>query len=352
MPEEIKNINSAGLISTMIFVTGGTGLLGAQLLYDLVSAGKPVRALRRSGSKDAILKMVFAGKPELLQKIEWVEGNVINIHDVAEAMTGITEVYHCAARVSFHRSDYKEMMKVNVEGTANMVNTALEFGVKKFCHVSSIAALGRVEENKVMTEEVFWKTSPYNSVYSISKYNGEREVWRAMEEGLQAVIASPGIIIGPGDWKTGSSAMFTTLWKGMNFYSEGVNGFVDVRDVSECIIALMDKNLFGERFIIIAENNSYHEIFDHIADSFNLPRPKHKVNGMLSEIGWRAEALRSAITGKKPFITKETARNSQYRWNYSNEKVKKALGKTFIPISQSIADCAAVFMREKQKQVS
>ena len=329
----------------MILVTGGTGIVGARVLFDLVSSGKKVRALRRLTSQDDILNMVFEGQSNLLNQIEWVEGTVTDVYDVMEAMKDVVEVYHCAAKVSFHGDDRDEIMKVNVNGTANMVNIALEQGVKKFCHVSSIAALGRVEENKMMDENVFWKSSKYNSTYAISKYNGEREVWRAKEEGLNVVIVSPSIIIGPGNWKTGSSTMFRQIWNGMKFYSEGVNGFVDVRDVSTCMIGLMEKNIFGERFIVNSENLSYKQIFNMIADSFQKPRPAIKVNGTLSELGWRAEALRSFITRKQPFITKETARNSQLKWFYSNEKIKKALSINFIPVKQSIEDCAKVFSK-------
>lgn len=330
----------------MILVTGGTGIVGARALFDLVSSGKKVRALRRLTSQDDILNMVFEGHGNLLNEIEWVEGTVTDVYDVMEAMKDVDEVYHCAAKVSFYGDDRDEIMKVNVGGTANMVNTALELGVKKFCHVSSIAALGRVEENKMMDENVFWKASKYNSTYAISKYNGEREVWRAKEEGLNVVIVSPSIIIGPGNWKTGSSAMFRQIWNGMRFYSDGVNGFIDVRDVSACMRGLMEKNIFGERFIVSSENLSYGEIFNMIADSFQKPRPTIKVNGMLSELGWRAEALRCFITRKQPFITKETARNSQLKWFYSNEKIKKTLGINFIPVADAIADCAKIFVKQ------
>ncbi|MEO8086451.1 MAG: NAD-dependent epimerase/dehydratase family protein [Bacteroidota bacterium] len=330
----------------MILVTGGTGIVGARLLFDLTSSGKKVRALKRASSKDDILDMAFAENLSLKNQIEWIQGTVTDVYDVMEAMKGVDEVYHCAAKVSFHGSEQKEIMKVNVEGTANMVNVALELGVKKFCHVSSIAALGRVEENKMMDENVFWKPSKYNSVYAISKYSSEREVWRAMEEGLKAVIVSPSIIIGPGNWKTGSSAMFRQVWKGMKYYSLGVNGFVDVRDVTASMTGLMEKNIFGERFIVSSENCSYRDIFNYIADSFQKPRPSIKVNGTLSELGWRAEKLRSFFLNKQPFITKETARNSQRKWYYSSEKIKKELGIQFIPISKSIADCAKIFVRD------
>jgi len=329
----------------MILVTGGTGLVGAQLLYDLTLEGKKVRAMRRSTSSDNVLDVVFHEKPSLKTNIEWVEGSVTNVHDVLEAMQGVNEVYHCAAKVSFHGSEYREIMKVNVEGTANMVNMALETGVKKFCHVSSIAALGRVEENKVMDEQVMWKSSKYNSMYAVSKYGGEREVWRAIEEGLHAVIVSPAIIVGAGDWQTGSSSMFRQVYKGMKYYSLGVNGFVDVRDVTYSMRKLMDKNIYGERYIVSAENLTYQEIFNLIADSMKKSRPHIKVNGTLSELGWRAEAFRSFFLRRIPFITKETARNSQHKWFYSNEKISRVLGNFFTPLQKSVADTTELFLR-------
>jgi dihydroflavonol-4-reductase len=329
----------------MILVTGGTGLVGAQLLYDLSLEGKKVRALRRSSSTDHILDMIFAEKPSLKNNIEWIEGNVTDVYSVLESMQGIDEVYHCAAKVSFHSSEYKELMKVNVEGTANVVNMAMETGVKKFCHVSSIAALGRVDEDKVMDEHVMWKSSKHNSMYAVSKYTSEREVWRAMEEGLNAVIVSPAIIVGPGDWKSGSSAMFKQIYNGMKYYSHGVNGFVGARDVTLAMRMLMEKNTFGERYIVSAENLTYQEVFNMIADSMQKSRPTINVNHFLSEVGWRAEALRSFLLNRIPFITRETARNSQMRWFYSSEKIIKVLGNFFSPLQKSVADTSALFLQ-------
>jgi dihydroflavonol-4-reductase len=333
----------------MILVTGGTGLVGAQLLYDLASQGKPVRALRRATSDDSVLRLVFAGRPELLSLVKWIEGDTTDIYSVSEALDGVEEVYHCAASISYVPSGIRQMMKVNVEGTANMVNAALETGVRKFCHVSSVAALGRTEDNVLINETVFWKSSKYNSNYAISKYLGEREVWRAMEEGLDALIVQPSIIIGPGDWKTGSTAMFTELWKGMKYYSEGMMGFVDVRDVTDSMIKLMAKGRMGQRYIVSAENLTYHQVFDYIADSFGKPRPSIFVNKFLSEAGWRAEAVRSFILQRKPFITKETARNSQMRWKYANEKIKKETGMEFIPVKAAVQRTAELFMKDMQK---
>ena len=321
-------------------------MIGAQLLLSLAPDEKKIRALKRSTSSERVLKMVFHGQEHLLEKIEWVTGDTTEVYAVLEAMNGTDEVYHCAARVSFLSRDRDIMMKVNAEGTANMVNMALETGVKKFCHVSSVAALGRVEENKVLNEETAWKASKYNSNYAVSKYNGEQEVWRAMEEGLNAVIVNPTIVIGAGDWKTGSSAMFGQMWNGMRYYSEGVTGFVDVTDVTRCMTALMAKNVFGQRYILNSENLTYHTVFDYIKDAFQKPHTSIRVNKFLSETGWRLEYIRSKLMGKDPFITRETARNSQMRWYYSNDKIKKELGIEFLSIRDSVNRTAGVFLRD------
>jgi dihydroflavonol-4-reductase len=329
----------------MILVTGGTGLLGAQLLLDLTKSGKKVRALKRSTSSLATLNLLFDGQEDLLKNIEWVNGDVTDYFSLKEAMNGVKEVYHCAALVSFIPSERNKMMKINAEGTAHIVNAAMEEGVEKFCFVSSVAALGRVDEHTMIDEKLTWKSSKHNSNYAISKYSGEREVWRAIEEGLNVVIVNPTIIIGAGDWKTGSSQMFGQIHKGFPFYTEGVNGFVDGSDVTKSMIALMDKNKFSQRYIIVSENLSYHSVFDMIADSLGKKRPAIKVTKFLSGLGWRLEALRTFILHYQPSITKETANSSQLCWYYSNEKIRKEIGIEFMPVKASIERIAKIFTK-------
>jgi nucleoside-diphosphate-sugar epimerase len=227
-----------------------------------------------------------------------------------------------------------------------MVNMALESGVEKFCHVSSAAALGRSEESALLTENTFWKTSRNNSGYAISKYGSEREVWRGMEEGLHAVIVNPTIIIGPGDLYSGSTALFGEVWKGLKFYTEGFSGFVDVRDVSKCMILLMERNIHDERFILNSENSSYHEVINLVADGLGKARPTIRVGKFLSEIGWRVEAGRTFFSRSKSMISKETARNGQRSWTYSSDKIKKALGIEFIPVKEAIKNTCEIFLKE------
>jgi dihydroflavonol-4-reductase len=335
----------------MILVTGGTGLVGSHLLYDLCRSEKKVRALKRNNSNIGNVKKVFSyytsNPEELLKNIEWVDADLLNVYSLIEIMDGITEVYHCAAMVSFEADHQIEMLKTNVEGTANMVNAALEKGIKKFCHVSSIATLGREENDTLTHEETFWKSSPENSNYSISKYGAEREVWRASEEGLNVIIVNPSLIIGPGNWVQSSSNMFTKAHKGIKFFSSGINGFVDVRDVSTLMLRLMDQKKYNERFLITAENASFKSFFEMIHQGFNKPVPSIKAGKFLSEFAWRAEQIRSKLTGAPPLITKETARSAHRISRFSNEKIKKLFPEyTFIPLKQSIEDTCKLYLKD------
>lgn len=344
-------VNSYSKTHTLILVTGGTGLVGTHLLYDLCRSGKRVRVLKRENSNIANVKKVFSyytPDPEpLLQQIEWKDADLLDVYSLLEIMEGVTEVYHCAAMVSFESSHQAEMMRTNIEGTANMVNAALEKGVKKFCHVSSIATLGRAENGGLTTEETFWKSSPDNSNYSISKYGAEREVWRASEEGLNVLIVNPSLIIGPGNWEQSSSNMFSKGYKGIKFYSSGVNGFVDVRDVSALMIRLMESNIVNQRFLLNAENASFKLFFELIHQNFNKPVPSVKAGKFLSSLAWRAEKFRSLLSGSAPLITRETARSAHRISRFSNEKISRVFPDyKFIPLEESIKATCKLFLKD------
>lgn len=328
----------------MIFITGGTGLLGSQLVFDLVSSGEKVRVLKRPPSSITLLKNKFNQAPHLFNQIEFVEGDVLDVFSLEDALDGITHVYHCAAMVSFIAKDSDLMQQINSEGTANMVNACLNKGIKKLCHVSSVAALGRTEKSDVIDENAVWENSKYNSNYAISKYNAEREVWRGIAEGLNAVMVNPTVIIGEGNFKTDSSVLFANVYKGLKFYSEGINGFVDVRDVSRCMIQLMNSDVANERFIVCSDNKSYKEVLFAIADALHVKRPSIKVNTMLAEMAWRAEIFKSFFTGNKPMVTKETARTALNMHQYSNEKIKQVANTNFYSISDSINYWAQTFL--------
>jgi nucleoside-diphosphate-sugar epimerase len=333
----------------MILITGATGLVGSHLTFELVRTGHMVRALKRRGSDLAMIEKVFSlnsdAHEDLLSKIEWVEGDILDIFSLEEAMDGIDEVYHCAALVSFLPEDKKKLVRVNSEGTANVVNAAIEKKIRKFCHVSSIAALGRPEnQSDLIDENLVWKTSKNNSMYAVSKYGAEREVWRGTAEGLDVVIVSPSVILGVAGTGMGSSRIFNTMWKGLKFYPPGTNGFVDVRDVVKAMIMLMKSDIRNERFILNAENLEYKELFRIMAAAMGKPAPSIKVGAAMSGLAWRLEKLRSVITRFKPLITQETAHTAVQNYKYSSEKIKKELGFEFTPIEETIRHFSQMFL--------
>ncbi len=336
----------------MNFITGGTGLVGSHLLYDLLREKKNVRALNRKSSDLDFVKHVFSyytdNYNELFKKIEWVEGDILDVFSLEDAMQDINHVYHCAATISFDPKDREKVLKINIEGTANLVNAAMQKDVKKLCHVSSIAALGRASDEEYVDENTQWETSKNNSVYAIGKYGSEREVWRATEEGLDTVIVNPSIIIGPGKWGDGSSAFFKSVSDGLKFYSTGINGFVDVRDVSKAMIMLMESDVINQRYILNAENISYEKLLNTIAQHLNVKPPSIKATKFLSEMAWRLEKVRSFITRSTSIITRETARTALSKYLYSNVKISKQFDFTFIPVEQSIKDTAVLFLKDQK----
>jgi nucleoside-diphosphate-sugar epimerase len=337
----------------MILVTGGTGLLGSHLLYRLTSCGKNVRALKRKSSNTEFTRNIFSvysdDFDDLFSKIEWFDGDITDIFSLEEAFNGIDYVYHCAAVVSFDSADNNLLSTVNSVGTANIVNLSLEKKITKFCHVSSIAALGRTTNSQVITENSGWVTSKQNSFYAISKFNAEREVWRGVNEGLNAVIINPSVILGPGNWTDDSSKIFNLVDKGLPFYTNGINAYVDVVDVVNSMIVLMESDISSERFIIASENYSYRDLLNAIATNLNKQLPRYNAGRFLSEIAWRYEEVKCFFTGSKPAITKHIARTASNISYYSNDKFRNAFNYEFIPVSESIKRICNILLKQKSQ---
>ena len=296
----------------MIFVTGGTGLVGSHILLELSQNGKKFKALKREFSSLSICKNIFKhyNAEGLFEKINWVEGDVNDISSLESGMQNCEKVLHCAAVVSFQPSDAELLKKVNIEGTANVMNVALNSGVKRVGFVSSIAALGRNSSEGIVDEECHFKKTKLDSNYALSKYYAEQEVWRASHEGLEVVIVNPSVILGPGNWSKGSSQIFQKIHSGLKFYTAGSTGYVDVVDVANSLVALLFSNVKNERFIVNGANLKYRDCFDRIAVAFKKPKATIKVTQLLKEIAWRTESVRSYFSGVKSLLTRETANSA------------------------------------------
>jgi len=295
----------------MVFVTGATGLVGSHLVQALVLQGKPVRALYRTTIP------AYTGA----DKVEWVQGDILDVIALDEALVGVEQVYHCAAVVSFNPKKTAELYQTNVEGTANVVNAAIAAGVKKLLYVSSVAALGRMHTASAIDENMQWSPKANSSEYGRSKYLAEMEVWRGIGEGLEAVIVNPSIILGAGNWNEGSSQIFKSVYNEFPWYTDGVTGFVDVEDVVRAMQLLMDSDINAQRYILNAVNIPFKELFIMIAACFGK-RPAHKkVTPFMAAIIWRWEALKYMLTGNSPLVTKETAASAQAKVFFKNGKL-------------------------------
>lgn len=327
----------------MILVTGGTGLLGSHLLFSLLKNGAKVRAIHRSQSNMDAVKKVFGyfttaeEASQLYTKIQWFEASINDIPALTEAFEGVEKVYHCAARIDFEPKNFKQLKKINAEGTANIVNLCLLFLVKKLCYVSSIATLGETLDDSLITEENYYNHDADNSVYAITKHSAEMEVWRGTQEGLDAVIVNPGVIFGSGFWKSGSGIILTIGARGIPVYTLGSIALVDVLDVVQIMIQTMESSITKNRFILVGKNCSYQDLMTQFATAFNNKQPqkaiaKWKLN-LASKIDWFLHTF--FRTTRK---LSKSAINSLYsKKYYSSKKVESTLNFEFTPFKKTLS---------------
>lgn len=334
----------------MVLVTGGTGLLGGHLLLELVRQNQPVKVLIRKGGDPykvfSVWKHYESDPGSLIKKISWIPVDLTDKMEVLDALQDVKEIYHCAAHVSFNPKDRTEMYQINVEATRNMVNACLAVGNIRMLYVSSIAAIGKSDEH-IATEDDGWP-SKSNSIYSRTKTLGELEVWRGITEGLEAIIINPSVILGPGNWSNSSARIFDVIYKGLNYFTLGETGYVDVLDVVRIMKMLMKSTISGERFILNAENLSYKSLFDMIAEAFNLNPPQKYANPVITSFAWRAESIKQFLSGIEPRITKQSARTAHNHQRYSSAKIQNTLETSFLPVKETIKRITGNYLSETQ----
>ncbi len=323
----------------MVLVTGGTGLVGSHLLFQLVNKGLTVKAIHRKQSNLDRVKKIFSYYSEnaidLFNKIEWIETDLNNIPELEIAFTDVTHVYHAAALISFDPRDYQKLRKINVKGTKNIVNICIAENIKKLCYVSTIGAIGPSINEEIMAEKNEWNDAHAN-VYALTKYDAEMEVWRASQEGLDVVIVNPGVILGPGFWDMGSGKFFSLAAKGQKYYPPSGTGFIAVNDVIKMMISLMESSIKNERFIAVNKNLTYKEILNSIATELKRPVPKNKLKLWQLELLRRLDWLKTLLTGKERKLTKNGVISLRKRRVFSNEKITRALQFNYEPLEKTI----------------
>jgi dihydroflavonol-4-reductase len=325
-----------------ILVTGATGFVGAYVTRDLINAGYTVKAIRRSNKLPSFISN------NIFDQVEWINGDILDIISLEEAMTNTDAVIHCAAKVSFRQKDRDELFKTNIEGTANIINIAIEKKIQRLIHVSSIAAIGRIPGGGMASEQTKWVENKLQTAYSLSKYKAELEVWRGIGEGLHAVIVNPSLILGYGDWNASSSSIFKNIYNGFPWYTNGTNGFVDVEDVSKAILQLLPAEIHAERFILNGDNWNYRKLFNTIADAFGKKRPWREAKPWMGAIAWRVAKLREVLTGHHTMLSKETAKVATATTMFDNNKILKALPNFwFTPLEETIEKACKLYTSEK-----
>ena len=332
----------------MILVTGGTGLVGAHLLYKLVSNNEKVRAIYRNERKLDNVRSIFSCYTEdfkvLFDSIEWVQADILDIPALTEAFKKATKVYHCAAFVSFEPDKYHLLRKTNIEGTANIVNLSLANNISKLCYVSSIAAIGHTIDNEPISETTIWNPEDDHNVYAITKYGAELEVWRGTQEGLNAVIVNPGLILGAGIWRYGTGSLFKRAKKGIKFYTSGTVALISVDDVVDIMIELMQSKIINERFVLVAENWTYKKFIQTLATSVNAKPPNKMAGIMLLNFAWKLDWLKHKITGKRRVLTKHLAKSLSTENQYNSDKIKTALNYEFKAVDDTIFKIGSQFL--------
>ncbi len=320
----------------IILVTGAAGLLGATVVKNLLQNDFKVVATYHQREPS------IAPHPQLtIQQLD-----LLDVVATGDLLQEVDAVIHCAGKVSFHSRDRMLLYKVNVEGTANLANAAIATSIKKFIHVSSVAALGRIRPGEMITEEMNWTAESSNSIYGHSKYLGEMELWRAMAEGLPAAIVNPTIIIGDGDWNEGSMKIFKSVYEEFPWYTEGATGFVDSRDVANAILTLLQSDVEDERFILSGHQETYKNIFFKIADALGKKRAHKKVTPFLAGLVWRWEKLKSRFSGEAPLVTKETTETAFAIASFDNSKFLKAFPKfEYTALDTTIKETAALLLK-------
>jgi nucleoside-diphosphate-sugar epimerase len=320
----------------MIAVTGANGLLGSFIIRKLIENKESFVAIKRKNSDTSLLN-------DVAQYITWRDADIADEVTLSDALEDVTHVIHAAAIVSFNPRKADQLMDINVVGTRNVVNACLVNNVKRLVHISSVAALGRQKEQRVIDEKNKWVESSINSTYAESKYFAELEVFRGQEEGLSTVIINPSVILAPANWDNSSAKLFKYVWNEKPFYVDGFLNYVDVRDVAAIAYRMLHEKVEGERFIANAGNIAFKNFFSRLATSFHKKAPHIKLNSTTLKIIARLENFRSWFTSSEPLITKETARIAGTEFIYDNKKIRQLFSFEFQPIDASIAWCCQYY---------
>ena len=327
--------------SERIFITGATGLAGSHILRYLMLKGyRNIVAMRRESSRMDLVE-------DLADDIAWAVGSLDDVDVLHDAMTGADWVIHAAALISYEKNSEQAMYRVNVDGTANVVNAALANDVSKFLHISSVSTYARTGGDQIISEKTEWQFTPYTTIYGHTKHLAEMEVWRGQAEGLDTVMINPSIILGSGHWGDGSLKIVQRLGEGLKYYPTGAIGYVDVRDVARLALLRLQGHGSSGRMLTSGHDISYKKFFDKLAPLLGVPAPSIRISPWLSEIAWRALLPLKWITGRENTISKHTARTTSCNIGYDNSLSLSIDGFNYTDLQTTLEDVAKKYRQSR-----
>ena len=327
-------------------------MVGSHLLLDLVRSGNPIRAIYRSRKSLEAVKSVFSYNSSpgeasyLFETIEWIEADLTDIPALERAFQDVGTVYHCAAYISFDPSEDSKLRKINIEGTANVVNLCISEKVDKLCFVSSIATFDKKPGKTEIDETSLWNKENDHSMYAITKYGAEMEVWRASQEGVPVVIVNPGVIIGPGFWNSGSGLIFKKVHYGLKYRFPKVTGFVGVEDVVKAMRELTESSVQNEKFIVVAENCSFREVLEMAAAAIGQPAPTRDLKPWMVLTGWIYESTIGSLRGKKRHLSRQSKTTLFEKTFYNSSKLQERIDFEFQPLEEIINRTGSLYKKE------
>ena len=312
----------------MVAVTGASGHTGANLVRELHTQGRAVRALiHRDGRACEGLD------------IETCTGDVLDFSSLCHAFQGARVVYHLAVHISISKHDAELASRINVEGTRNVVKACREAGVRRLVHFSSIHALSREPRNEVIDEHRPFADASA-PVYDRSKAAAERIVFEAVDEGFDAVIVIPTAMLGPWDFKPSYMGRFLlALYHGkLKSLVRGGFDWVDVRDVVKGALAAEKRGKGGERYLLSGTWLSVKDIAALVCDVAGRKTPGFMAPLWLAHAGVPFIAAVSRLKKTEPLYTKESLQALQHHRHISNGKARHELGYVPRPLRDTVSD--------------
>lgn len=324
-------------------ITGANGFLGVHIIHHLLCNGHNVLAISRPGASSSEFERVaqsYDFSAEENDQLTWCYCELYDVDGLQEIFTKADYVMQLAGTISYLQRDYEKMLLVNQEYTANVVNACLGSDIKKLLYCSSIAAITKTNNGDTVREDIEWNNEVAHSNYGYTKHLGEYELWRGREEGLATVVINPGIILGYGDWSKGSNKLFENATNEFPFYSNGMTGWVGVKDVARIAEKLCLSDIVGERFVVVSENKSFRDIAFSMADAMGKKPPRIEIKGWLYKLAYAVVSVKELL-GLRGILSKETVRASVAVNYFDNSKVRAALGFEFQRMDEVVKEAVS-----------